>query len=115
MLRGWKHSWRRSSAFARISPNIVVAVNRVVNSIEPAPRMLVAQRTPVSAVGLTPVLSAGTRLAPQGSATIVDSGAQIILAPCHGRTLFCQTQARVGDRELVETAPKDPSCSRHVM
>ena len=52
------------------------------------PRMAIVHYTPATAVGSTPAGPAGTSLAPQGIATIVDSAAQIILAPCHGRTQF---------------------------
>lgn len=49
------------------------------------------------------VPSAGPR---QGITSLVDSAPQIILAPCR----------ELGDRELVETAPRDPSLpARHVV
>jgi hypothetical protein len=57
--------------------------------------------------------AAGTALSvlpTQGITSPVDSAAQIILAPClWPHTISARSRPALGDRELVETAPKDPS------
>lgn len=64
------------SNYEHILANTVVRREQSGELYREAPRMVVAQRcTPATAVGLTPVGPAGTRLVPQGIATIVDSDA----------------------------------------
>ncbi|KAJ4992105.1 hypothetical protein SVAN01_02426 [Stagonosporopsis vannaccii] len=90
------------------------AVREAAASSERASEVLVSGGASVMADTSSAFENPGTNLLVwQRPATIVDSAAQIILAPWPHN--FCQMQARIGDRELVETAPRYSSRSRHVM